>query len=108
MTDKQLTWDQSSGLMHLNLLTQEDEKNLIALIAGFTEMIASAGAQYAPHRVAHYLQTVAQSFHAYYNAHKFIVDDETLRNARLCLIAAAQVVIKNGLTLLGVSAPSAM
>ena len=71
-------------------------------------MIQSAGEQYAPHKIAHFLQNLAAYFHAYYNAHKFIVEDDTLRNARLCLIAATQQVLQNGLSLLGVSAPEAM
>ena len=99
---------QTAGLEKLNLLSHEDEKNLIAAIASYPELIATAGAQYAPHKLAHFLQTFAGLFHTYYNAHKFIVDNIDLRNARLCLIAAAQHVIKNGLTLLGVSAPEKM
>ena len=108
MDEKNLIFDQTAGLEKLNLLSHEDEKNLIAAIASYPELIATAGAQYAPHKLAHFLQTFAGLFHTYYNAHKFIVDNIDLRNARLCLIAAAQHVIKNGLTLLGVSAPEKM
>jgi len=56
----------------------------------------------------HYLRDLANDFHSYYNAHAFIVDDAALRNARLALILAAQTVIANGLTILGVSAPDKM
>lgn len=108
LSEKQLSFDEAAGLSHLNLLTEEDEKNLITAIASYPELIVSAGEQHAPHKVAHFLQTFAQYFHAYYNAHKFIVDDASLRNARLCLIMAAQHVIQNGLSLLGVSAPEKM
>lgn len=108
LAEKQLSFDETAGLAHLDLLTQEDEKNLIAAIASYPELIINAGEQCAPHKLAHFLQTFAQYFHAYYNAHKFIVDEIHLRNARLCLITAAQHVIKNGLTLLGVSAPEKM
>lgn len=108
LADQKLMWDKEAGLQALNLLSHEDEKNLIAAIASYPELIASAAQQYAPHRLAHFLQTLAQYFHAYYNAHKFIVDDQALRNARLCLVASAQQVLKNGLTLLGVSSPEKM
>jgi arginyl-tRNA synthetase len=108
LAEQKLTWDKDAGLTQLNLLSHEDEKNLIAAIASYPELIASAAQQYAPHRLAHYLQTTAQYFHTYYNAHKFIVDDAALRNARLCLVASAQQVFKNGLTLLGVSSPEKM
>lgn len=108
LDEKKLTWNKTEGLSQLALLTQPDEKNLITAIASFPELIASAAEQYAPHKIAHFLQTISQYFHGYYNAHKFIVDDDKLRNARLCLIAATQQVIKNGLTLLGVSAPEKM
>lgn len=108
LAEKKLAWDKAAGLSQLNLLIHDDEKNLITAIASFPEMIQSAGVQYAPHKIAHFLQDFAQYFHAYYNAHKFIVEDDALRNARLSLIAAAQQVVKNGLSLLGVSAPEAM
>ena len=108
LADKKLSWDKAAGLSALNLLIHDDEKNLITAIASFPEMIQSAGEQYAPHKIAHFLQNLAAYFHAYYNAHKFIVEDDTLRNARLCLIAATQQVLQNGLSLLGVSAPEAM
>ena len=61
-----------------------------------------------PHQLAHYLRDLAGDFHTYYNAHKFIVDDAGLRNARLNLIAATRQVLENGLKLLGVSAPERM
>jgi arginyl-tRNA synthetase len=108
LTEKSLSWDKEAGLAHLDLLSNEEEKNLIAAIASYPELLVSAGKQYAPHRIAHFLQTFAQFFHAYYNGHKFIVDDAALRDARLCLVAAAQVVLKNGLRLLGVCAPERM
>jgi len=56
----------------------------------------------------HYLRDLANDFHTYYSAHQFIVDDGELRDARLNLAFAAQIVIRNGLGLLGVSAPDTM
>ncbi|EKD92328.1 MAG: arginyl-tRNA synthetase [uncultured bacterium] len=95
-------------MRHLDLLKEEAEKNLITAMASYPEIIFSSAEQFAPHKLAHFLQTFAHHFHQLYNAHKFIVDDEHLRNARFCLISAAQIVLQNGLKLLGVSAPSSM
>ena len=50
-----------------------------------------------PHQLAYYLRDLAGDFHAYYNAHTFIIDDVALRNARLNLVAATRQVIANGL-----------
>jgi arginyl-tRNA synthetase len=63
---------------------------------------------YSVHSLANYLLEIAQLFHSYYNAHRFIVADSEIRNARLALIAAVAIVIKDGLSLLGVSAPEQM
>jgi arginyl-tRNA synthetase len=62
----------------------------------------------APHLIAFYLKELAADFHSYYNASRFLVDDETLKLARLTLCAAVAQVIRNGLALLGVSAPEKM
>jgi arginyl-tRNA synthetase len=62
----------------------------------------------APHTLVHYLRELATDFHAYYNAHQFLVDDQELRDARLTLIQGVRQVVRNGLGLLGVSAPEAM
>ena len=60
------------------------------------------------HSLANYLIELAQLIHSYYSAHRFIVDDDELRNARIALIAAASLVINDGLSILGVSAPEKM
>ena len=99
-----LHWDQAQGLTQLNLLSMDHEKQLLDRLWQYPELISSAATQCEPHLVAHFLQELANQFHAYYNASKFLVEDEKLRNARLSLIAAVQQVIKNGLGLLGVSA----
>lgn len=108
LKEKNIAFDQSLGLSNLSLLSTEDEKKLVAAIAQFKELIVQAALQYAPHRLAHFLQEFAHCFHTYYHAVKFIVDDAQLRNARLCLMKAAEIVLKNGLTWLGVSAPESM
>ena len=89
-------------------LTEQQELALIALLARYPEIIKIAAINYEPHVVAHYLRDLAQAFHAYYNAHVFLVDDIVIRDARLTLIAAVQQVLANGLKLLGVSAPEIM
>ena len=92
----------------LELLNEDHEQELVKVMSGYSDLIARAGAQHEPHQLTYYLRDLAQALHAYYNAHQFIVDDEALRNARLCLIKAAQQIIRNGLDILGVSAPEQM
>ena len=58
--------------------------------------------------LVHFLRDLANALRTYYNAEQFIVEDAALRNARLMLVQAVQQVIRNGLTLLGVSAPDTM
>ena len=108
LEDKSLVYDQSAGLENLSLLMEEHEKGILQQLAKYPETVNAAACQHEPHLIAHYLRELANSFHTYYNAHQFIVDDEKLRNARLVLIIAARQVIKNGLQLLGVSAPDEM
>ena len=108
LEERSLTFDQQQGLASLELLNEDHEQELVKGMSGYSELIARAGAQHEPHQLTYYLRDLAQALHAYYNAHQFIVDDEALRNARLCLIKAAQQIIRNGLDLLGVSAPEQM
>ena len=77
-------------------------------LSRYPESLGAAAVQRAPHTLVHYLRELANAFHTYYNAEQFIVPEAPLRNARLALVSAAQQVIRNGLTLLGVSAPESM
>lgn len=104
----QKSWDESSGMENLSLLSTKYEKELLSILTRYPELLRNAAIQHAPHLLAHYLQTLANHFHTYYNAERFLLKDEKLRNARLNLIAAVQQVLVNGLTLLGVSAPKEM
>jgi arginyl-tRNA synthetase len=70
--------------------------------------VAGAARSLEPHRVAYYLQELAASFHPYYNRHRVISGDLPLTRARLALAAAVRQVVRNGLGLLGVSAPEKM
>lgn len=108
MEDKGLSFDQNAGEDALSKLSESHEKALMTLLARYPELLSQAASQCAPHTLAHFLRDLADAFHSYYNAHQFLVDDEEMRNARLCLILAVRQVIYNGLKLLGVSAPDRM
>ena len=100
--------DLVNGNENLALLTENQEIELIKQLVKYSEVVEKAALNAEPHTLVHYLRELANCFHTYYNAHQFIVDDENLRNARLNLIIATQHVVKNGLLLLGVSAPTSM
>jgi arginyl-tRNA synthetase len=87
---------------------EENEIKLLRALSRFPEVIESTARMRAPHLLAHYLQTLATDFHAYYNSHQFLVDDENIRNARLNLILATRIVLSSGLGILGISAPESM
>jgi arginyl-tRNA synthetase len=102
------THNEAIGEAALDLLTQEQEINLIRELSRYPETIEAAARKRAPHLMAHYLHALATELHAYYNAHQFLVEDENLRNARLNLILATRIVLQSGLGLIGVSAPEQM
>ncbi|HUQ08983.1 MAG TPA: arginine--tRNA ligase [Steroidobacteraceae bacterium] len=95
---------------NLALLASEHERSTITALTRYPEILERAALDRAPHAMVHYLRDLANELHSYYNVKetKWIVDDAALRNARLTLVLAVQTVIRNGLTLLGVSAPDAM
>jgi arginyl-tRNA synthetase len=90
------------------LLVTPEETALMKALARYPETIEIAGKNLEPHRVTYFLMNLASLFHTYYNKHKVLTDDKLLSAGRLYLILAVQRVIKNGLTLLGVSAPERM
>ena len=92
----------------VGLLNSEYETALLQQLIDYPQVIEVAAQDLAPHLIAFYLKDLAASFHSYYNASRFLVDDEAVKCARLSLIAAAAQVIQNGLALLGVSAPEKM
>lgn len=93
---------------NLDGLTLEAERNLANILAQYPELIRTAAAQREPHQLAHYLRDVAGQFHTYYNAHKVLVEDETIRRGRIALCLSVRQVLANGMALLGVSAPEEM
>lgn len=101
-------WTLQSALEHLGELSEEHEKALLRQLDRYPEIVANAAAASEPHGVATYLRELAGEFHTCYNAHKVLVEEPGLRNARVALCQAVRQVIANGLDLLGVTAPETM
>ncbi len=81
---------------------------LMLQLAKYPDMLTAAASDFAPHDVTFYLRELAASYHSYYDAERILVDDEALKKARLALVAATAQVLHNGLSVLGVSAPTKM
>ncbi|GGY80367.1 arginine--tRNA ligase [Pseudoduganella plicata] len=93
----------------LSPLTTPHEAGLLAKLAAYPEMLQRAQSELGPHQVAFYLRELAGELHSYYFAHKWLLDDdEPLKLARLALAVAVRQVLRNGLALIGVSAPNQM
>lgn len=92
----------------LSALTGEAAGQLLAALAEYPQMLTQAARDHAPHVLCYYLKDLAAAFHAFYNAERVVLEDETERNARLALLAAARRVLANGFALLGISAPESM
>ncbi|MEK6806260.1 MAG: arginine--tRNA ligase [Pseudomonadota bacterium] len=107
-TERNLAYDEKLGLAELARLSEPQEKHLLTALGRYAETLRIAAAQYTPHTLVFYLRDVADALHGYYHAQAFLVDDAALRSARLALVKATGVVLKNGLGLLGVSAPDRM
>ena len=108
LAERGLGYDATLARRHLDRLSAEQETALLKTMSRYPEVVQLAAVNRAPHALVHYLRDLANDFHTYYNAHQFIVDDPELRNARLMLVQALQQVVRNGLGLLGVSAPDSM
>lgn len=96
------------GLQFRHLLVEKKEQALATLAGRFPELVANAAREREPHQIANYLRELAVEFHAYYNAHKILVSEAELRDARIALASAVKTVLANGLDLLGVTAPEEM
>ncbi len=92
----------------LGLLTQDIELEIMHKLADLPEEIAGAAKDLAPHRMARYAHDLAGLFHSFYNSNRVIIDDPELSKARLLLVKAVQITLKNVLKILGVSAPERM
>jgi arginyl-tRNA synthetase len=108
LAERGVTHDPARGDASLARLVEPQELQLIKRLVSFPETVRQCATQRAPHTLVHYLRDLANDFHTYYSAHQFIVEDAALRDARLNLAVATQLVIRNGLGLLGVSAPDTM
>lgn len=94
--------------LNVNKLTETNEAKLAKVISRMPEEISKAAAELAPHRIAYYATELAESFHAFYNSSRIIgVEEETMK-ARLLLVEAARIALKNLLDLMGISAPEKM
>ena len=96
------------GGANLALLTADTELALMTKLAEFPGMLTAAAQGLAPHDVAFYLRDLASAFHSYYAAERFLVEEVELSRARVALLSATAQVLRNGLSLLGVSAPDKM
>lgn len=96
------------GMENLDKLTEEHEILLVGTLARYPETLERAALQYEPHQLIQYLRELANEFHTYYNAHQFLVEDASIRNARLNLICAVKQVLANGLGLLNINTPESM
>ena len=92
----------------LSPLCSAHDAALMQRLSEFPEVVENSAADLAPHTIANYLKDLASDLHSFYNEHKILVEDETTKLARLALISATQQVLRNGLQLLGVSAPNKM
>lgn len=101
---KDIGWDERA----ITMLKEPEEINLIKNMDTYPETVRLSAEFMEPHRITFYLMNLASSFHAYYNKHRVLTDDPLLTAGRLYLVLAVKKVIKNGLTLLGVSAPEKM
>ncbi len=92
----------------LNALSTAPAQQLMLQLAKYPEMLAAAARDFAPHDVTFYLRDLAAAYHSYYDAERILVAEENVKKARLALVAATAQVLKNGLAVLGVSAPAKM
>jgi arginyl-tRNA synthetase len=92
----------------VSLLETGEELALIRHLTGFPELVAGAASSFEPHRLTGYLQELAALFHGFYNKNRVISDDLPLTCARLFLLSCVTTTLKNGLAMLGISAPESM
>ncbi|MFA5780147.1 MAG: arginine--tRNA ligase [Elusimicrobiota bacterium] len=97
-----------SSAVSLENLKLKEERELIKKVLYFDDLLEIAARDYAPHYLTKYLQDIASCFHSYYNRNRVITENTDLTNARLAMCQAVKNVIKDGLSILGVSAPEKM
>jgi len=109
LEEKGQAWEHNSATLS-RLDSDGREQALLLKLSRYPEVVESAAQAYEPHQLIYYMLDLAQNFHTFYDnkQHKVLIEDEELRNARLSLIAAVQQVLRNGLTIIGVSALEVM
>lgn len=108
LQDLDLSIDTNAGISHLSEAANDTEIELAKRLSAYPQNVASAASNLEPHALTHFLRELASEYHSYYNSNKVLVDDAALRNARVTLSLAIQQVLRNGLKLLGVTAPEEM
>ncbi len=108
LEQQDMSYNQQQGLDNLQLLDNDNEKALVKRLGDYAEIVRNACNSSEPHLVANYLKELAGEYHGFYNNHKVLSEDPAIRAARLSLSLAVGQVIRNGLALLGVSAPEQM
>ena len=92
----------------VSALREPEEQELIKALADFPQVVAAAAAALEPHRIANYLTETARLAHLWYHKHHVLGQPEPLMTARLALARATQIVLRNALTILGITAPERM
>ncbi len=108
VSEKALEKELSTSEEFLHLLNMPDEIEIMKKLLSFPEMVRESALSLSPHKLAFYLQEIASDFHIYYNKNRIISEDLMLTSARLYFINCIKTIIRNGLRLLGVSAPERM
>lgn len=106
--EKGYTYDEANGRLHAGLLDDANSLLLMVEVARYPEVVENAGQLLEPHLIAQYLRELAYAFHTWYHGTPVLVEDAALRDARLLLASAVAQALRNGLELLGVSAPEKM
>ncbi len=108
-TEQDAALDEDMALqVDLSPLASPREMALLARLSDFPDLVLEAADTLAPHQVAFYLKELAAQLHGFYNAERILVEDRRVRAARLALLLAVRQVLRNGLGLIGVSAPERM
>ena len=94
--------------VYLSPLEEEEEIQLIKKILAFPEVVEKSALSFEVHRISHYLHDLVGVFHGYYNKHRVVTENQPLTLARLYLLLCLRITIRNGLALMGISAPEKM
>ena len=90
------------------MLKEPETLNLLDVLGEFKEVVATCVKTLEPHHLVNYLQKLATAFHKFYTEHRVLSDDTELTKARIVLVREVQIVLANGLHLMGISAPETM